>query len=142
MKFTPFFWYFLYHSTALGPCQERGERICQSTVFSKEEKGQNTGAGMRADNSANVVDVNVLGTVLFFQNPRQIFGILRAVAVGDKHGLVVKTLAQFRNLLSQRVNGCLAATGFRHIDQVAFVIHVQHGLDLQHGANQARAARG
>ena len=41
--------------------------ICMElAVLAKEEQGQHTGTGMGTDDSTNVVDVNVLCTVLFF----------------------------------------------------------------------------
>ena len=91
---------------------------------------------MGADDRANIIGEYLLYAVFFFQNTFQNLYILYAVAMADEHGVVCAGKAGLAHLLSQRFQGSLAASCFCHIDQLAFVVYMQHRLDLQHGANQ------
>ena len=53
-----------------------------------------------------------------------------AVAVADEHGLMGVVDAGFGHVVHQRVQALPASAHFLHGNQVAFVIHVQHGLCL------------
>ena len=91
---------------------------------------------MGADDSAGVVDQNFLDAVLRLQNVLHIFCILDAVAVADEYRAVVVIAAQLAQLIGNGLQRCLAAAHLEHIDQVTVVVHMKHGLDLQHGAHK------
>ena len=107
----------------------------ESAVFAKEEQSQCAGACVRADDCAHMIDVDMLDTQLFCQNVGQILGILNAVAVTDEDGVVGTGNGGFAHFLCQHLDGGFSAPGFGDIDQMTFVIHMKHRLDLQHGAD-------
>ena len=105
-------------------------------VLSLEEQGQGAGAGVVADHRAHVVDLQPLHGVLGLDGLAQRHGLVLAVAVADEHHR--RVLHQLVHLLQQGVDRCLAAPDLVHRDQVALAVHVEHGLHLQHGAEQGR----
>ena len=52
------------------------------------EQGQGTGAGMGADDRANIIDVNILGAKALPDHVSHQLRILEAVAVADKDGFL------------------------------------------------------
>ena len=107
------------------------------SMGTQEEQGQRAGAGVGADHRAHVADDHFLYPALLLQLLSKIFCVLLAVAVGDKHGAVVVAFPQLLGLAYQRVNGGSAAPGLGHADEMALIVHVEHRLDLQHGADQS-----
>ena len=105
------------------------------SVDTQEEDSQNAGAGMSADDSANITDMDLLDTVLFLDDVSQRLSILGAVAMSDGDQFLVDAL--LTQLLGDGVDGSLTATGLGAAFQLALVVDAQQGLDVQHGTNQS-----
>ena len=88
-------------------------------MLAHKEQRQHAGTCVGADDGTHMIDMDMPDTVGFFQHLCQIVGILHTVAVGDEHGLIVKSLAQLGDLFGQCVNGCLAAPCLGDVDQMA-----------------------
>ena len=108
-------------------------------VLSLEEQGQGAGAGVVADHRAHVVDLQPLHGVLGLDGLAKGHGLGLAVAVADEHHRGV--LHQLVHLLQQGVDRGPAAPDLVHRDQMALAVHMEHGLHLQHGAEQGRRRR-
>ena len=90
---------------------------------------------MGADDRPHIIDVHFLYAVSLLQKVRQVLGILRAVAVGDEHDRVVVAPGQLPHLFGQGLDGCLPAPDLAHTDQMTLVVHMEDGLDGQHGSH-------
>ena len=107
-------------------------------MSAEEEQRQRAGTGMGADHRAGVADKDVFHAALFPDQLFQVPGVVDAVAVADEHGFVLAGQAQLQRLLDQRLDGGLPAPDLAHVDEVAVIVGMKHGLDLQHGAHQRR----
>ena len=90
---------------------------------------------MGADDRPHIIDVHLFYAAPLLQKVRQVPGILRAVPVGDEHDRVVVAPGQLPRLFGQGLDGCLPAPDLAHRDQPALVVHMEDGLDGQHGAH-------
>ena len=100
-----------------------------------EEQGHAPRPGVGPDDRADGVDDDLLRAVPGLDLIRHVLGVLLAVAVADEHGLGRRVVRQLPHLVHQGVEGRLAAPGGVHLDEVPLVVHVHHGLDLEHGAH-------
>ena len=91
---------------------------------------------MGADDGADAVDDDLLDAVAALDLVGHKLGVLRTGAVADIHGLGCGILGKLADFVRQRQQGCLAAPGLGHVDEVPLVVHVHHRLDLEHGAHQ------
>ena len=105
--------------------------------FCHEEERQRTGAGMGADHGADVGNEVDGGARLLLNDGFQKLRVLQAVRVGDENGSVA-LLAGLHQLFRQGHHRGAAAAHLRHGDQVSLVVHVKHGLDAQHIAEECR----
>ena len=91
---------------------------------------------MGADDGADAVDDDFLHAVAALDLVGHELGVLQTGTVADIHGLGRGVLGQLADLVRQRQQRCLAAPGLGDVDEVPFVVHVHHRLDLEHGAHQ------
>ena len=106
------------------------------SLIAQEEEGHGAGAGVGADDRTYIANNYILNTVLFLQLACHILSVFDAIAMGDKANIVSAGDTGLSNLLTQSVQRGLSAPGGGDLYQMAFVIHVHHRLDLQHGAHQ------
>ena len=90
---------------------------------------------MGADNSAHIIDDHGFHAAALLRQLRHIAGILNAIAVGDENGAVFAGQTVLLQLLHQCLQRVFAAAALGNGNQVAFLIHMEHRLDIQHGAN-------
>ena len=72
---------------------------------------------------------------------RQEFRVCKAVAVADEDGLLFRLNGASLHAVDQREDGIFAAAGLRDVDEVAFVVHMEHGLDAERAADEGRRRR-
>ena len=92
---------------------------------------------MRADDRTDIGDQVDVSVLFRFQDGFQGFGIIQTVAVGDENR-GVRIGGKLLHLGGQSTNGRPAAPDLGNIDEMAFIIHVQHRLDAEDAAEQGR----
>lgn len=112
-----------------------------SALRSEEEQGQCAGAGVRADDRADVVDLDARDVQAAADLLRQEFRVCKAVTVADEDGLLFRLNGASLHAVDQREDGVFAAAGLRDVDEVAFVVHMKHGLDAERAADEGRCRR-
>ena len=114
--------------------------VLYSAVGAQEKERQGTGAGVRADDGSYIIDLNLRHMVLLPQKPGQIFRVLAAVAMADEHGLLFRLDGRLPHLGRHGLDGGLASPRLGHGHQMAVVVHVHHGLDLQETSHDGGGA--
>ena len=116
-------------------CRKGANVCCFSAVRAHVEQSDDAGAGMGADDRANMVEHETLDGNFLSDHVGQQAGLVLAVAVGDVDGLLFGVGDGFLQLILQGGDGGLAAADGTDFDKTALVVHVENGLDLQHGAH-------
>ena len=65
--------------------------------------------------------------------------VFLAVTVRDEEGAVGGILGGFDELVSQRIQRCLAAANGTDLNEVTFIVHVHDGLDVEHTAHKSHS---
>lgn len=105
------------------------------------EHGDGAGAGVCADDGAGGGNDDLGNVQLRLQLLCDPLRILQAVAVADGHGLGGGVDRGLANLVHHGLQGGLSASYLGHIDEVTLVVHVEDGLDAQHGARNGGDSR-
>ena len=88
-------------------------------VFPHVEQHQHTGAGVGADDGANIAGDNIFNLGIHLANLLfQLRGVLGAVTVTDEHGFVVVIAAGFAEFFGNVGNGSLPAPNLVNVDEV------------------------
>ena len=91
---------------------------------------------MGADDGTHVGDQLHLGPEAVGQHFLQELRVLQAVAVGDEHRVMAGVHGQLAVLVRQGLDGGPAAPDLEHGDQVAGIVHMEHGLDVQQSTHE------
>ena len=107
----------------------------RSAVLAHEEQRHAARAGVGPDHRADGVEDDLAGPIALLDLVSDKLGVLGAVAVADEHGLGGGIVGQLAHLVHQGGERRLAPAGLGHVDEMALVVHMEHRLDLEHGAH-------
>ena len=96
---------------------------------------------MSADHRTDGIDIDFLRLEFRLDLISHIFGVRLAVPMADENHLLLWVDGGLSHMIHQGVQRRLPASYLAHGDQMAFVIHMENRLDIQHSAEEGCSRR-